>query len=216
MSSTLSTATPGLADVTDHARMIRVIATVRCEVEGYRNALTAGGKRLAVERIGFLGGRKAGVLADRPRPAHVHRRLRAAHEGLDAGPGIRERQRAPCPRRCTAPSARDAFRRQGVQRRRAKRHRVACRRSSPNPHAIRPHRDDKADSAIVMLLLDGRCAGRGAATGRVYSRGATRSSQRLAHRTHARHARLSQPWRGWRKSDGDPFQGALEQRTRLR
>ena len=82
-----------LAHVADDARVVRVVAAVRGEVEGHRDALAAGGERLAVERVGFLGGRETRVLADRPRTAHVHRGLRAAHEGLDAGQRVRERQR---------------------------------------------------------------------------------------------------------------------------
>jgi hypothetical protein len=72
---------PGLADVALDARMVRVVAAVRGEVERDRHALAASGKRLAVERVGFLGGREAGVLADGPRPGGIHGGLRAANIG---------------------------------------------------------------------------------------------------------------------------------------
>ena len=55
------------------------------QVEGDRQAGLAGGQVLAVEGVGFLGGRKAGVLADRPGAAGIHRGFRAAHEGRKAG-----------------------------------------------------------------------------------------------------------------------------------
>ena len=54
----------------------------------YRKALAAGGQGLAVERVGFLGGGKARVLADRPGAHRVHGGLRAAHEGCEAGQGV--------------------------------------------------------------------------------------------------------------------------------
>ena len=75
----------GLADVADHARMVRVVAAVRGEVERDRHALPAAGERAPVERVGFLGRGKARVLADGPRAHRVHRRLRPAQERLEAG-----------------------------------------------------------------------------------------------------------------------------------
>ena len=81
-----------LADVADDARMVGVVAAVRREVERDRHALLAGGEVAAVEGVRLLGGREAGVLPDRPRPDRVHRRLRPAHERLEAGQGVRVRQ----------------------------------------------------------------------------------------------------------------------------
>ena len=75
---------PGLAHVTGHARVVAVVATVGGQVKGDADALPAAGQRLAVERIGFLGGRKAGVLADGPGPHRVHAGLGAAQVGLKA------------------------------------------------------------------------------------------------------------------------------------
>ena len=74
----------GLADVADHPRVVGVVAAVGGEVEGHRHALLAGGQVAAVEGVGLLGGGEAGVLADRPRPARVHR-----------GPDARARTAAP-------------------------------------------------------------------------------------------------------------------------
>ena len=56
----------GLADVADDAGIVRVVAAVRGQVEGDRDALAAGGERLAVEGVGGFGGGETGVLADRP------------------------------------------------------------------------------------------------------------------------------------------------------
>ena len=92
MSSTESIATPGLADVAEDARVVGVVAAVRGEVEGDRDALAAAVEVAPVERVGFLGRREAGVLADRPRPLRVHRRLRAADERLEPGQRVRVRQ----------------------------------------------------------------------------------------------------------------------------
>ena len=61
---------------------------MRGQVEGDRNALTTGGQRLAVERVGLLGGRKAGVLADRPGTYGIHGRLRAANKWGETGKRI--------------------------------------------------------------------------------------------------------------------------------
>ena len=68
----------GLADVADDARIIGVIATVRGQVESDRDPLTAGGQRLAIEGIGFFGGRETGILTNRPGTTGVHGGLRAA------------------------------------------------------------------------------------------------------------------------------------------
>ena len=92
MSSTESIATPGLADVAGDAGMVAVVAAVGRQVEGDADALGAAGQRLAVEVVRRLGGGKAGVLADRPGPHRVHRRLRAADVGRKAGQRVGGRQ----------------------------------------------------------------------------------------------------------------------------
>ena len=92
----------GLADVAGHARMVGVVAPVGGQVERHRHALPAGGQRLAVEGIGLFGGRKTGVLADRPRAHRVHRGLRAANEGLEARQRVGVAAGPRCPRPCTA------------------------------------------------------------------------------------------------------------------
>src|SRR5690606_5926988 len=48
------------------------------------NALLPVGERIAVEGVRFLGGREAGILPDRPGPAGIHRRARAAQKGLQS------------------------------------------------------------------------------------------------------------------------------------
>ena len=74
------------ADVAGDARIVAVVAAVGGEVEGDAEALLPGGEVAAVEGVGFLGGREAGVLADGPRPArrtssHRARACRAAGRG---------------------------------------------------------------------------------------------------------------------------------------
>jgi hypothetical protein len=75
----------GLAHVSEGARMIAVVAAVGGQIEGHRQALLAGGDVAPVEGVGLLGRGEAGVLADGPGPGHVHRGVRAAHEGREAG-----------------------------------------------------------------------------------------------------------------------------------
>ncbi len=84
----------GLAHVARDARVVAVVAPVRGQVERHADALAAGGERRAVERVGVFGGREAGVLADRPRPDGVHRGLRAAEKGLEAGQRVGVRKAA--------------------------------------------------------------------------------------------------------------------------
>ena len=62
----------GLADIADHARVIAVIAAVRGEIEGDRQALLPGSEIAAVEGVRFLGGRETRILPDRPGPPGIH------------------------------------------------------------------------------------------------------------------------------------------------
>ena len=78
----------GLADIADDARMVAVIAAMGGKIEGDRDALLPGGEGLAVEGVGFLGGREAGILADGPGPAGIHGGARAAGEGREAGQAV--------------------------------------------------------------------------------------------------------------------------------
>ena len=57
------------ADVAGDARIVAVVAAVGGEIEGDAEALLPGGEVAAVEGVGFLGGREAGILADGPRAA---------------------------------------------------------------------------------------------------------------------------------------------------
>ena len=100
----------GHADVAGDTRVVAVVAAVRGEVEGDRQALLAGGQVAAVERVGLLGRGEPGVLADRPRlvrrtssgtgragtaarPGYVSRKSRP----VEVGGGV-ERRRRRCPR----------------------------------------------------------------------------------------------------------------------
>ena len=56
------------ADVAGDARIVAVVAAVGGEIEGDAQALLPRGEVAAVEGVGFLGGREAGILADGPRP----------------------------------------------------------------------------------------------------------------------------------------------------
>ena len=74
----------GLAHVADDARVIGVVAAVRRQVEGDRQTFLPHRQITAVEGITFFGGRKAGVLADRPGTLDIHRRVGAAQVGRQA------------------------------------------------------------------------------------------------------------------------------------
>ena len=100
MSSSVSIATPALPTSPIDARMVAVIAAMGGEIEGDRQALLPGGEVAAVEGVRILGGREAGILADRPGPAGIHRGIGPARERREAGQaGIDARRR---PRRCRA------------------------------------------------------------------------------------------------------------------
>ena len=70
----------GLADVTGHPGMVGVVAAVRGEVEGNREARLAGGEVSSVKRVRLRGRGEPGVLADRPGLVGVH--------GSDGAPDI--------------------------------------------------------------------------------------------------------------------------------
>ena len=74
----------GLADIARHARMVAVIAAMGGEIESDAQPLLSGGKVAAVKGVRGFGGRKTGVLADRPRAAGIHAGAHAAREGRKA------------------------------------------------------------------------------------------------------------------------------------
>ena len=78
----------GLADVAGDPRVVGVVAAVGREVERDGQPRLARFEVAAVERVRFLGGGVARVLAQGPGPAGVHRRSRAAHERREARQGI--------------------------------------------------------------------------------------------------------------------------------
>ena len=73
------------ADITFHSRMVAVIAAVGGKVEGHRDALLTGCESLAVERIGFFGGRKTRILADGPWATSIHGCAGAAQKRFKTG-----------------------------------------------------------------------------------------------------------------------------------
>ena len=62
--------------------VVRVVADLGGQVERHREAGLSLPEQVAVARVGFLGGGVPGVLAHRPQPAAVHRRLHAARERI--------------------------------------------------------------------------------------------------------------------------------------
>ena len=76
---------PGLADIADDPRMVAVIAAMGGEIEGDRQPHLPGRQIVAIEAVRLLGGRKPGILPDRPRPVGVHRRPRTPQIGRKPG-----------------------------------------------------------------------------------------------------------------------------------
>jgi hypothetical protein len=76
---------PDLADLAAVDRVVGVVAEQRRQVEVGREAGLAVGEQVLVAPVGVLGLAEAGDLADRPRAAAVHARVRPAREGILAG-----------------------------------------------------------------------------------------------------------------------------------
>ncbi len=74
-----------LAHVAHHALVVGIVAAVRGQVEGYRKPLLPRRQVAPVERVRFLGRRKARVLPDGPRPQRVHGGVGAAQERRNPG-----------------------------------------------------------------------------------------------------------------------------------
>jgi hypothetical protein len=77
------------ADIAGNARMVAVVAAMRGEVEGDRQALLPGREIAPVEGVGFFRGRESRILADGPGLAHIHGWIRTAHEGRQSGPCVK-------------------------------------------------------------------------------------------------------------------------------
>ena len=78
----------GLADVAGDTRVIGVVAAVGRQIERDGQSRLPCLEVAAVERVRFLGGGVARVLAQRPGPAGVHGGSRAPDERREAGQGI--------------------------------------------------------------------------------------------------------------------------------
>ena len=70
----------GLTNVTDNARMIRVIAPMCSQVKGDRQTFLTSCKVSTIECIGFFRSGETGVLTYCPRPSYIHRRIWSTKE----------------------------------------------------------------------------------------------------------------------------------------
>ena len=75
----------GPADLADGARIVRVVAELRRQVERDRQAGLSSFEQIAEALVRLFCGGEPGVLPDRPRAAAVHVRVRAARERELAG-----------------------------------------------------------------------------------------------------------------------------------
>src|SRR5206468_8836843 len=73
------------ADLADGARVVRVVAELRRQVERDGESGLPAVEQVAEARVRLLRRCEAGVLADRPRPAAIHVAVRAARERKLAG-----------------------------------------------------------------------------------------------------------------------------------
>ena len=98
MSARLEIGTPTRPTSPSASRRVRVVAHLGRQVEGDRQPGLALLEEVAEAAVGLLGGREAGVLAHRPEPAAVHRRLDAAGERVlaRAARGRAPRRGRPC------------------------------------------------------------------------------------------------------------------------
>ena len=74
------------ADLPERDRVVRVVAELRRQVEGDREACLAEVEQVAEPLVRLLRRPEACVLADRPRPAAVHRLVRPARKRVFARP----------------------------------------------------------------------------------------------------------------------------------
>src|SRR5690554_2802132 len=65
--------------------MIGIVTAMGGEVESDRQPFLSLGQVSAIEGVAFSGSGKTGVLANGPRPAGVHRRIRPPHKRRHAG-----------------------------------------------------------------------------------------------------------------------------------
>ena len=84
MSSIESIATPTRPTSPAASAVVRVVAHLRGQIEGDAEAADALRQEVAIPGVRFGGRAKAGVLAHRPQPAAIHRRLDAARVGKHA------------------------------------------------------------------------------------------------------------------------------------
>ena len=68
------------ADFAARLRRVRIVAELGRQIEGDREAGLSAFEEIAVALVRFRGGRETGVLAHRPEPPAVHRRIDAACE----------------------------------------------------------------------------------------------------------------------------------------
>ena len=85
MSASESIATPVRPTSPTRARVVRVVAELRRQVERDREPRLPAREQVPVALVRLLGRGEAGVLTDRPRAAAVHVRVRTAGERELAG-----------------------------------------------------------------------------------------------------------------------------------
>ncbi len=75
----------GHAHIARHAWIVGVVAAMGGQVERHRKTLLARRQVAPIKRIAVLGGGEARVLAHRPRPGDVHRRIGSPDIGRNTG-----------------------------------------------------------------------------------------------------------------------------------
>ena len=133
----------GHADIARDARMIGVVAAMGRKIERDRQALLAGREVAAIEGVGILRRREAGILAHGPRLVDIHGRVGAAQIGRDAGPCVEEIEAG------DIASAVDRLHRDTLRRQPRLGGRVGCRRGG----IVESNRRKIGDSAHRIVLM---------------------------------------------------------------
>ena len=193
-------ATPTLPTSPCAIGLVGVVAHLRRQVEGDGQAAGAGLDELVVALVALLGGAEAGVLAHRPRPPGVHRRVDAPRERVAAG-------RAELGRRRRSPRAPTRRRRPRSAGRTRSAHQC-CQPCAPSVSAWRPAPAPAASPNVADLTS--RCVhpwvvcrwagSRGSASDRCWSSQWSGGQSRVISALRLSHSRSNRPSRSERKS----------------
>ena len=83
------------ADIAADPRMVGIVTAMGRKIESNREALLACCKIAAIKGVAVFSGGKTGILADRPRPLHIHGRIGTADVRRQSGVGVEKSKSGP-------------------------------------------------------------------------------------------------------------------------